>query len=52
MNVEILELITRRERQILVHSYIYYELNTNLISDATFDEWAKELAQLIKNNPD
>lgn len=52
MNVEILELITRRERQILVHSYIYYDLNTNLISDSTYDEWSKELAQLIKDNPE
>ena len=51
MDEAILELITRRQRQILVHSYIYYELNTNIISDATYDEWSKELAQLIIDYP-
>lgn len=42
----IMELINRRRRQILVHSAIYYEFNNNLISDKTFDDWCRELVQL------
>lgn len=44
----ILELINRRQRQILVHSFIYYKLNDSIISDHTFDQWAKELANLME----
>lgn len=33
---KIKELISRRRRQILVHSVIYYKLNENLIDDATW----------------
>lgn len=45
------EKIRQRRRQMLVHSYIYYELNDNIISDAKWAEWAKELEQLQKNYP-
>lgn len=51
INKDKLELINRRRRQILVHSYLYYNMNTNLISDYTFDIWCKELVQLHKDNP-
>jgi NAD-dependent DNA ligase adenylation domain len=50
--VDLLELMNRRQRQILVHSFLYYQLNENIISDHTFDLWSKELAELIKNYPD
>ena len=46
------ERIKQRRLQILVHSYIYYELDQNIISDAQWAEWAKELCQLQKENPD
>ena len=45
------ERIRQRRRQILVHSYIYYEMNTNIVSDAVWGKWAKELAQLQKDYP-
>jgi hypothetical protein len=48
---EIEELICRRRKQILVHSYLYYEMNNNVISDHTYDEWCKELADLQKHHP-
>lgn len=35
----------------LVHSYIYYELDDNIVSDAQWAKWAKELEQLQKNYP-
>ena len=50
-DLEISELIQRRRLQILVHSYLYYELNTNIISDSQFNEWAKELVQLQHKYP-
>ena len=31
----ILELMNRRERQVLVHANLYYRQNTNIISDHT-----------------
>lgn len=36
--LKIAELILQRRLQMLVHSYIYYELNDNIISDST---WSK-----------
>lgn len=45
------ELMQRRIRQILVHSCIYYEYDTNIISDSTYDKWGKELVELIKKYP-
>ena len=45
------EKIRQRRRQMLVHSYIYYELNQNIVSDHKWAEWAKELAQLQKDYP-
>lgn len=45
-------LIKRRRRQILVHSFIYYELNQNIISDNQWSEWATELEDLQSKYPD
>lgn len=50
-NEQIKELINRRRRQLTVHSFLYYQLNTNIISDITFDTWAKELADLQEAYP-
>ncbi len=43
-------LIQRRRLQILVHSYLYYNRNENLISDKLWDTWAKELVELQSTN--
>lgn len=51
MSQTIKEKIKQRRRQMLVHSYIYYELDDNLVSDAQWAKWAKELEQLQKNYP-
>lgn len=50
--LEIAELIQQRRLQLLVHSCIYYHLNTNIISDKKWDEWAKELKTLQEQYPD
>ena len=52
MNEEIRRKIQRRRRQILVHSYIYYELNDSVIDDALWSKWALELEQLQKEYPE
>lgn len=44
--------IQQRRLQILVHSYLYYDRNTNLISDKDWDMFAKELVELQKQYPD
>jgi NAD-dependent DNA ligase len=46
------EKIKQRRRQMLVHSYIYYELDQNIVSDAQWAKWAKELQQLQKDYPE
>ena len=52
MSQTIQERIKQRRRQMLVHSYIYYELNTNIVSDATWSRWAKELEKLQHDYPE
>ena len=49
---QILSLINRRERQLLVHSYIYYELDDSIIPDDQWSKWGFELAQLRDEYPD
>lgn len=51
-NKEIIELITRRRRQILIHSIIYYRYNSNIIPDSQYDKWARELSELHQKYPE
>lgn len=46
------ELINRRRRQLLVHSCLYYEMDTQLIDDHTYDKWSHELAELQRLHPE
>ena len=48
---DVLELINRRRRQIIVHSVIYDYHNRSLITDHTFDMWSRELVKLQKDHP-
>ena len=36
----------------MVHSCLYYEMDTSLISDHQFDAWCNELVKLMKEHPD
>lgn len=38
------------QRWIMVHSYIYYELNTNVVSDNMYDKNVLQLLELRKEN--
>jgi hypothetical protein len=40
------------QKWILVHSIIYYELNTTLVSDQVYDNNGKQLLQLMKTHPE
>ena len=51
-DLEIAELIQQRRLQMLVHSCIYYKLNTNIVSDRQWDIWAKDLKQLQHDYPE
>lgn len=42
--------INRLERMILVHSYIYYELGENIISDDFFDCISNDLLKCMSEN--
>lgn len=53
MNLDdIRELITRRRRQVLVHSIIYYELDDCIVADSQWADWALELERLQAEYPD
>lgn len=51
INEEIVSKIKRRRLQILVHSIIYYKLDDNVVSDATWNRWSAELMELQKKYP-
>lgn len=42
------EKIKQRRSQMLVHSYLYYELDQNIVSDDKWQQWADELVELQK----
>lgn len=46
MRPAVVEAIARRRRQLLVHSYIYYVLNDNIITDDLWQKWADQLVKL------
>ena len=52
MNQTIKEKIKQRRRQMLVHSYLYYELDENIVADSKWSKWAFELAELQKQYPE
>lgn len=46
------ELIDWLQRAIIVYSYIYYELDDNIISDRDYDAKCKELVKYKNDYPD
>ena len=46
------ERIEYLRKKLLVHSIIYYRLNENLVSDATWSNWALELENLVREHPE
>lgn len=52
MELNTLERIDFLQRYIILHSYIYYELNENVISDKEYDQKAKELVKYKDDYPE
>ena len=52
MELTIQERINFLQRYIIVHSYIYYELDRNIISDREYDDKSKELSTYKNNYPE
>tara|TARA_R100001510_G_C7593678_1_gene162549 strand:+ start:428 stop:715 length:288 start_codon:yes stop_codon:yes gene_type:complete len=46
------EKIRQRRSQMLVHSYLYYKIDSPIVDDDTWQKWANELAELQRKNPD
>ena len=47
-----LERIQLLQRSILVNSFAYYELDSNILTDFQYDDNAKQLAEMKKEYPD
>lgn len=43
---KVVEAIARRRRQMLIHCYIYYVMDQNVVDDHTWQKWADQLAKL------
>lgn len=52
INQDIVDILNRLERQMLVHSCLYYQLDKNIWSDKEFDHHAYHLADLLKKYPE
>ena len=46
------EKIRQRRIQMLVHSFIYYEMDQNVVDDGKWQQWADELTELQKKKVD
>ena len=44
------ELIQKKIRQYLVHSFLYYQLDESIIADRHYDQICKEVLKLMKNH--
>ena len=44
--------IQQRRYQMLVHSFLYYELDASIVSDPQWMDWAQELVSLQRAYPD
>jgi hypothetical protein len=44
----LVEKIRQRRHQMLIHSYLYYVMDENVITDDKWQQWADELTELQK----
>lgn len=51
LDIKVMQKIRQRRLQMLVHSCIYYRMNTNIVCDDDFDRWNKELRELHEKYP-
>lgn len=46
------EKIRQRRSQMLVHSFLYYHIDTSIVPDDKWQQWADELTQLQQSFPE
>jgi hypothetical protein len=46
------EKIKQRRHQMLIHSYLYYVMDENVVDDDKWQQWANELVELQKQRKD
>lgn len=51
LQLDVYHKIRQRRLQMLVHSFLYYRMDSNIISDFDFDHWGKELFELQRDYP-
>lgn len=44
--------IRQRRQQMLVHSYIYYVMDDNIVDDHKWQQWADELRDIQQKHPE
>lgn len=49
-SLSVVDQLSFLERYILVHSYLYYHRDTNIIDDKQYDDYARHLEKLIALN--
>ena len=52
MELTVLEQIDILQRKIILHSYLYYELDDSVISDREYDAMSKQLVEYKNDHPD
>lgn len=52
LNDNVVQRINHLRRKMLVHSFLYYRLATSVVTDASWDKWAKELKKLQPEWPE
>lgn len=52
MSLSIQEKINRLQRIIIVHSFLYYELDFNIVSDKEYDDMCKKLVKYKNDYPE
>ena len=45
------ERLKQRRSQMLIHSYLYYQLDSPIISDDQWQQWANELTEMQEQYP-
>lgn len=51
-SLKVAERIQKLRLQMLIHSYIYYKMDDNIVSDMEWMIWANELQNLQDQNPE
>lgn len=46
------EKIKQRRSQMLIHSFLYYHMDTSVVSDDKWQQWADELTKLQQQHPE